>query len=74
MDIPLIELSDVQLGDLKEMLKVEVAIDVVTGEQISIQKLFSYHEMNKASETAERIFAQVFNKPANYKLVIETFS
>jgi hypothetical protein len=63
-----------QKEDIKKMLNVEVARDVLTGEQISIQKLFSYHELKKTSETAERIFAQVFDKPPNYEVVIETFS
>jgi hypothetical protein len=74
LDIPLVELSDEQVEDLKDMLDVDVAIDSFTGEQMSIQKLFYPHEMKKISRIVDNILLQVFNIPASYDILIEMFS
>lgn len=74
MDIPLIELSDEQINYLKNMLNIEVATDLFTGEQMSIQKLFYYNELKRVSKIVEKILVQVFNIPVNYEILIEIFS
>ena len=74
MDIPLIELSDEQIDDLKTLLNVEVACDSFTGEKISIQKLYFPYELRKASQIVEKILVQIFKIPENNEVSIEIFS
>ena len=74
MDIPLIELSDGQVDELKSMLNVEVATDLYSGEQISIQKLFFYDEIRIVSKMVDEILTKVFDTPAYTDILIEIFS
>jgi hypothetical protein len=74
MDIPLIELSDEQVDELKSMLDVELATDLYTGEQISIQKLFFYDEIKMISEMVDEILTKIFDISAYTDILIEIFS
>ncbi len=74
MDIPLIELSDELISDLKRILHTDLAVDSVTGEPVSIQKTFTQHEVKRVSKLADEIFTDVFCLTKDYNLLIEIIS
>jgi hypothetical protein len=74
MDIPLIELSDELVDDLKSVLQTGVAIDSETGKQVSIQKTFTQHEVKGVSKLADEIFMDVFHLPIDYNFMIDVIS
>lgn len=51
-----------------------MAIDPLTGEPLSIQKTFYFHEIKKASRLVEKIFIKIFKLPKKYNIIVEIFS
>ncbi|MBS7619842.1 hypothetical protein KEJ21_04255 [Candidatus Bathyarchaeota archaeon] len=74
MDIPLIELSSLEIEDLISIFDASVAWDRQSNEYVSIQKFFDVKEVDKISNIIEKIFTEVFNFPENYRISIEVFS
>jgi len=74
MDIPLIELSSLEIEDLISIFDASVAWDRLSAEYISIQKFFDVKELDKIPGIVEKIFREIFNFPENYRISIEVFS
>lgn len=74
MDIPLIELSSLEIEDLVSIFDASVAWDRQSNEYVSIQKFFDLKEVDKIPSIIEKIFTEIFNFPENYRVSIEVFS
>ena len=73
MDIPLLELSGIEVEDLIIILDAQVSMDPQSKEYISIQKLFSLKQVRKIPRTVEKVFSDVFSLPSDFEIKIEVF-
>lgn len=74
MDMPLIELSSLEIEDLISVFDASLAWDRQSNEYISVQKFFDIKEADKIPRIVEKIFTEIFNFPENYRISIEVFS
>ena len=73
MDIPLLELSGLEVEDLINVLDGQVSMDPNSREYISIQKLFSLKQAKIIPRAVEKVFSEVFNLSPDYEIKIEVF-
>jgi len=73
MDVPLIELSNEELNEIKHMLDAEVGRERWSNEPISVQRVFRYDEIDEISKVVEKIFVEIFDMPNDYDVATEIF-